>query len=37
MKEKKLYYLPINNNFLKEINYEEKEVTINLDLSFLDN
>ena len=37
IKEKNLYYLTINNNFLKEINYEEKEVTINLDLSFLDN
>ena len=36
-KENKLFYLPIGNNFLEDIDYEQKEVIINLDLSFIEN
>ena len=31
----KTFYLPIGNNFLEKINYEEKEVILNLDLNFI--
>jgi len=36
-KENKLFYLPVGNNFLEDIDYEQKEVIINLDLSFIEN
>ena len=36
-KENKLFYLPVGNDFLEDINYEQKEVIINLDLSFIEN
>ena len=36
-KENKLFYLPIGNNFLEDIDYEQKEVIIDLDLSFIEN
>ena len=36
-KENKLFYLPIGNNFLEDIDYEQKEVIIELDLSFIEN
>ena len=36
-KENKLFYLPIGNDFLEDIDYEQKEVIINLDLSFIEN
>jgi 16S rRNA processing protein RimM len=36
-KENKLFYLPVGNNFLEDIDYEKKEVIINLDLSFIEN
>jgi 16S rRNA processing protein RimM len=31
----KMFYLPMGSNFLKNINYVEKEVVLNLDLSFV--
>ena len=31
----KMFYLPMGSNFLKNINYEEKEVILNLDLNFV--
>ena len=31
----KTFYLPMGNNFLEKINYEEKEVILNLDLNFI--
>ena len=36
-KENKLFYLPVGDNFLKDIDYKQKEVIINLDLSFIEN
>ena len=36
-KENKLFYLPVGNDFLEDIDYEQKEVIINLDLSFIEN
>ena len=36
-KENKLFYLPVGNDFLEDIDYEQKEVIINLDLSFIQN
>ena len=36
-KENKLFYLPVGNNFLEEIDYKQKEVIIDLDLSFIEN
>ena len=36
-KENKLFYIPIGDNFLKDIDYKEKEMIINLDLSFIEN
>ena len=36
-KENKLFYLPVGNNFLEDIDYKQKEVIINLDLSFIEN
>ena len=36
-KESKLFYLPFSNNFLEDIDYKQKEVIINLDLSFIEN
>ena len=32
---KKMFYLPMGSNFLKNINYVEKEVILNLDLNFV--
>ena len=31
----KMFYLPMGSNFLKNINYVEKEVILNLDLNFV--
>ena len=31
----KMFYLPMGSNFLKNINYVEKEVVLNLDLNFV--
>lgn len=31
----KTFYLPMGNKFLKKINYEKKEVILNLDISFI--
>ena len=31
----KTFYLPMGNNFLEKINYEGKEVILNLDLNFI--
>jgi len=36
-KENKLFYLPVGNDFLEDIDYEQKEIIINLDLSFIEN
>ena len=36
-KENKLFYLPVGNDFLEDIDYEQKEVIIDLDLSFIEN
>jgi 16S rRNA processing protein RimM len=36
-KENKLFYLPVGKDFLEDIDYEQKEVIINLDLSFIEN
>ncbi|MDB9998318.1 signal recognition particle receptor subunit alpha [Alphaproteobacteria bacterium] len=36
-KENKLFYLPVGDNFLEDIDYKKKEVIINLDLSFIEN
>ncbi|MDC0110929.1 ribosome maturation factor RimM [Alphaproteobacteria bacterium] len=36
-KENKLFYLPVGDNFLEDIDYKQKEVIINLDLSFIEN
>ena len=34
-KDNKMFYLPASKRFLNEIKYKEKEVILNLDLSFL--
>ena len=34
-KNDKTFYLPMSSNFLKNINYLEKEVILNLDLNFI--
>ena len=31
----KTFYLPMGNNFLEKINYEKKEVILNLDINFI--
>ena len=31
----KTFYLPIGNNFLEQIDYEKKEVILNLDINFI--
>ena len=36
-KENKTFYLPMGNNFLDMIDYKQKEVILNLEISFLDN
>ena len=36
-KENKLFYLPVGNNFLEDIDYQQQEVIIDLDLSFIEN
>ena len=33
----KTFYLPMGNNFLDMIDYKQKEVILNLEISFLDN
>ena len=35
-KNKKRFYLPIGKPFLKDINYKDKEVILNLDLGFIE-
>ena len=35
-RENKLFYLPVGNNFLEDIDYKQKEVIIDLDLSFIE-
>ena len=35
-KNDKMFYLPMNLNFLKDINYVKKEVILNLDLNFIE-
>ena len=35
-KENKTFYLPVGNNFLDMIDYKQKEVILNLEISFLD-
>ena len=36
-KNKKRFYLPIGKPFLKDINYKDKEVILNIDLGFIEN
>jgi len=31
----KTFYLPMGNKFLEKINYEKKEVILNLDINFI--
>ena len=35
-KNKKRFYLPIGKPFLKDINYKDKEVILNIDLGFIE-
>ena len=35
-KNKKRFYLPIGKSFLKDINYKDKEVILNIDLGFIE-
>ena len=35
-KNKKRFYLPIEKPFLKDINYKDKEVILNIDLGFIE-
>ena len=36
-KNKKRFYLPIGKPFLKDINYKDKEVILNINLGFIEN
>ena len=36
-KENETFYLPMGNDFLEMIDYKQKEVILNLEISFLDN